>query len=266
MGSLGVRWQDQVVASLEAAQLHGSLSSFDHFELLTLQNNAVVINLVSLNNTHLPHDFVSLQDEYFAKNIQMIHLWEDVWATRKEQVLARLESVVGRNRKIHARKTAVVSISQKEADYFLSENHLQLSVGAKHRYALVLDEQLVAVASFSGLRKMRHRGDGYKSAELIRFANLKGVTVIGGFTKLLKHFIRSHRPDDIMSYADRDWSVGKAYERSGFKLVAITDPLSILVNKISMERTLQHRLSDDDEASDYLRVFNTGNFKYVLDL
>ena len=266
MGSLRVRWQDQVVASLEATELYGTLSSFDHFEMLSLKDNAVVINLVSLNNTLHPHDFVSVQDEYFAKNIQLIHLWEDVWATRKEQVLARLESVVGRNRKIHARKTDVVSISQKEADFFLSENHLQLSVGAKHRYALVVDAQVVAVASFSGLRKMRHRGDGYKSAELIRFANLKGVTVIGGFTKLLQHFIRSHRPNDIMSYADRDWSMGKAYERSGFKLVAVTDPLSILVHKMSMERKFLHRLSATDEASNYLRVFNTGNLKYILEL
>ena len=69
----------------------------------------------------------------------------------------------------------------------------------------------MAVATFSGGRTLKF-GDrkNQRSYELIRFATLKEFVVIGGFDKLLKAFCKEHQPDDIMTYADRDWSDEKA--------------------------------------------------------
>jgi hypothetical protein len=158
----------------------------------------------------------------------------------------------------------VIELSQLEADDFLNENHLQHSVGARFRYGLVSDGQLVAVACFSRLRKMHNAAGLYTSAELIRFANLLGVTVIGGLSKLLSHFINLHKPDDIMSYADKDWSLGSAYERSGFSMVDVTDPSKILVHKETLTRIFPHRLPDNTDLASYQEVYNTGNLKYIL--
>lgn len=264
MGSLIQPWYNQLLTELKSAEFSSEISVHENFDLLSLHEGKVVLNLMNPGSSKLPEELVNLQDTFKLKDIQLIHLWEDVWLSRKDQVLSRLKSIIGHNIKIHARKTEVVRLSQKEADEFLNVSHLQLSVGAKYRYGLAIDGKLVAVACFSGLRKMRNGITDYKSAELIRFANLLGTTVIGGFTKLLSHFIKLHEPNDVMSYADRDWSIGLAYERAGFKLVGATPPSAIILEKDTLIRTFPHRLTGNFQGREYLDVFNTGNLKYIL--
>ncbi|MFP5080254.1 hypothetical protein [Pedobacter sp. JCM 36344] len=264
MGSIIQSWHNDLLTELNSVGLHYEIFVQAHYSLVLLKEGEVVLNLLNLNNSKTPEEVLNLPNVYNLEKKQLIHLWEDVWSTRKEQVLSRLKAIAGLNTRIHARKTEIVSLSQPEANVFLNKNHLQFSVGARHRYGLVVDNGLVAVACFSGLRKMHNGTAGYRSAELIRFANLHGITVIGGFTKLLSHFIKRHQPNDIMSYADRDWSKGSAYERSGFILAGITPPAIILVNKNTLSRTFAHRMNDSQSEDLYLKIFNTGNLKYIL--
>ena len=42
------------------------------------------------------------------------------------------------------------------------------------------------------------------------------TSVVGGASKLLKHFIGEVSPHRIVTYADKRWSVGNLYERLGF--------------------------------------------------
>ncbi|MBC7567761.1 MAG: hypothetical protein H7223_12455 [Pedobacter sp.] len=265
MGSIIQSWHNELLTELNSVGLHYEVFVQEDYSHVLLEGGEVVLNLLNLNNSKTPEKVLSIQSVCNLEKKQLIHLWEDVWLTRKEQVLSRLKAIAGLNIRVHARKTEIVSLSQPEADLFLNINHLQFSVGAKYRYGLVVDNVLVAVACFSGLRKMHNGTMDYRSAELIRFANLRGVTVIGGFTKLLSHFIKRHQPNDIMSYADRDWSKGSAYERSGFILAGITPPAIILVNKNTLCRIFAHRMSDLESADHYHKIFNTGNLKYILD-
>jgi hypothetical protein len=119
---------------------------------------------------------------------------------------------------------------------------------------------LVAVASFSGGKKIVRNGQACRSYELIRFANLLGCTVVGGFDKLLKKFIEENQPDDIMTYADRDWSDGRSYEKLGFERIAATPPQSFLINPQTLER--HHHLEANDQLG-FIKIWNTGNWKYI---
>ena len=232
-----------------------------------------MIHLVSLDSAYQPEELVALQDQFRDNGVFLVHLWEDVWETRSIQVLGRIQSLLGLNKQIHARKTKVTAISQAQADAFLHANHIQASARAKYRYALVADNTIVAVACFSNLRLMRKMGPAYKSAEVIRFASLIGYTVTGGFSKLMKYFIRHYSPDDIMSYADRDWSNGKVYEQGGFKLVSFTAPSVIYLDREKMVRYFPHRIpgqingisesAADGENLKFVKIFNTGNLKYI---
>ena len=58
--------------------------------------------------------------------------------------------------------------------------------------------------------------------ELNRFAT--NCNVIGGFSKLLKYFQRNYKWHEIVSFADRRWSEGGVYEKSGFELEQINKP------------------------------------------
>ena len=60
--------------------------------------------------------------------------------------------------------------------------------------------------------------------ELIRFCNKINISVIGGASRLLKYFIKTYQPKEIISYADRSWSMGNLYEKLGFKFLYDTKP------------------------------------------
>ena len=60
--------------------------------------------------------------------------------------------------------------------------------------------------------------------ELLRFCNKLYTTVVGGASKLFKHFIDAYNPSLITSYCDRRWSVGKMYEALGFTLSHKSQP------------------------------------------
>ena len=143
-----------------------------------------------------------------------------------------------------------------------------------------LDGEVVAMASFSAKRNMTRKREGYTSVELIRFATVDGITVQGGLSKLIRHMIKTIGPDDVMTYADLDWSYGKGYTKLGFELTAQTPPAEIWINTETLVRTFPQRLPEDmqglianlasQEASvvmeplGYRLIYNTGNLKYIL--
>jgi hypothetical protein len=59
-------------------------------------------------------------------------------------------------------------------------------------------------------------GNGNTQWELLRFCNKLNTNVIGGASKLFKHFITEYAPKEIVSYADRRWSNGNLYDKLGF--------------------------------------------------
>jgi hypothetical protein len=261
---LNKNWQAQVVAELTDHGFELENLLHNRFDLLRC-NPHVILNLIPLINDYSPEELLEIQAQCQITGVYLLQLWEDVWNTRKDQVLGRIKSVSGLNRRMHARKGLVVKLNQKQADDFLVLNHIQASAKSKYKFGLVINEELVAVACFSGVRPMKHIGPEYKSIELIRFASSIGITVTGGFSKLLKHLIRLMQPDDIMSYADRDWSLGQAYDQGGFKLTDIIPPAEIWISTTHLTRYFTHRRPVATETdSTYLKIFNTGNLKYIL--
>ncbi|TKC64110.1 hypothetical protein FBD94_07160 [Pedobacter hiemivivus] len=258
-------WKNVVLTTLQDVGIDVRPVEHEKYDLL-LCNDKVVLNLIALDNNYSPVELIELQSAYQLKNITLLQLWEDVWLARQEQVLGRIKSVLGLNKRLHGRKGEIIVINQNEADDFLNRNHIHESARAKYKFALQMDGQIVAVACFSNIRLMKRIAPDYKSVELIRFAALIGYTVTGGFTKLLKHFIKMVTPNDVMSYADRDWSLGNAYAQSGFKLVNVTPPAQIWLHKTDLQRCFSHRLpvAAPEVLSEYLPIFNTGNLKYIL--
>lgn len=224
--------------------------------------------------------FQTLSEAFAEQNIKLIHIWEDVWHQQMEIIKSRLLALLGNSVRIHGRLTQVRRIDKSVLDDFLIANHLQASVACRYKYGLFLKKQLVAVASFAGPRKMLRNGEPYRSYELLRFANLRGHTVVGGLDKLLKAFIREHNPDDLMTYADRDWSDGHSYEQLGFQRIELTPPRYFWLNIHTFQRHYPHRLVQDfpeikqipdEEKDNYLIekgfccIANAGNIKFLKD-
>lgn len=214
--------------------------------------------------------------EYASLGIQLVHLWQDHWIQRKTIVCSRISALLGGEIHIHARQTTVKPVNKDDIRLFMTENHLQGYVSSRYTYGLFAGDKMLAAAAFSAGRTF---GRG-RSFELLRYANLIHHRVVGGMGKLIAHFIRDRQPDDIMSYADLDWASGRAYQALNFQLVAVTPPQSFWIHPGEMIRYYPHRLpstllqSFHDQTGiksvheflnhlGYIRIYNSGNLKYI---
>ena len=249
-------WHHQLSLALANNEIECHFFLVDGFQLVQL-NQQLIIHLVNLTNGFTAKELIELQENYHIKNIKLVHLWEDLWQSRPTQVLARINSLLGRNIRIHGRKTKVFKITKPVADVFLTQNHLQGPVSSRYKLGLFEMEELVAVATFSALRKMNHT-ENYQSAELIRFAVKAGYSITGGLSKLIAYFSETYKPNDLMTYADRDWSAGEAYSKLGFTQTSIIEP-----NTYRIDENLNRQLKKDNQVMGE-DVFNTGSLKFIL--
>ena len=95
---------------------------------------------------------------------------------------------------------------------------------------------LIAVATFSNARRWVKEGKEIRSYEWTRYASLPDLRVSGGMGKMLKAFIKEVKPDDIMSYADLEWSEGEVYERLGFEAETRKEPVTFTIDPQTWER------------------------------
>jgi len=220
------------------------------------------IHLVPLQHALLPETLLRLQEKALQQGMRCIHLWEDIWYSRETMVIDRIKTLLGLNTRIYARESQIGVVSAAQTRLFLRQYHFLADVRAKYSYGLYHQGRLMALAAFSGLRPMPSRGKAYQSAELLRFVSLPGFTVVGGLSRLIRHFIRQTQPDDLMTYADRDWSLGASYEKLGFTYSGITAPIHLWVNPEDYSRYYAHRMPQP--GAPMVPVFTTGNLKYHL--
>ena len=282
-------WKQEIHKILEINQItFESVQNQSVFDLIFIPQHQLYLHLIDLQifqNISLPNNhFQDFSNKINIQNQRIIHLWEDVYLSKTDLVNSRILTMLGSFTRLHARHCFIERIDKLTADKFLKINHLQGSVNAKFKYGLFLKPQyverffgtvvcgdtdngikspqpkLIAVATFSGARTMKiGERAGTRSFELIRFATLQNYVVVGGMDKLLKAFIKEHQPDDIMSYADRDWSDGRSYEKLGFTKIENTSPQSFYLNSASQLRFSMNELTKDED----LKIFNTGSIKYI---
>ena len=205
-------------------------------------------------------DLLDISENFAAQGIQIIQLWEDLWRVRQRQIASRIEALCGNFKRIHARETEVIPLTSPQFDAFTRANHLQGPAKARFKYGLTNRGILVAAASFASFRNCERESGLSRSSELVRFANLDGHIVVGGLGKLIAHFERERKPDDIMTYADRDWSAGKSYRELGFVATGITEPQAFSVNRIDFTRRY---FDGQSRNKNEITVYNTGNIKFL---
>lgn len=187
---------------------------------------------------------------------------EDRWTAQKEMTGKRLLAHLETFFPIYARNCEVRRIEKAEAEAFLKENHSYGDAACRYRYGLFFKRHtgqrasgliqpgtLVAVAEFSNARKWKKGDKVIRSYEWTRYASLPDVRINGGMGKVLKHFIREVQPDDIMSYADLEWSEGRVYEQLGFSLEGHKEAVTFMI----------------DRESGIRRALGKGSFAYAQD-
>lgn len=156
-------------------------------------------------------------------NIELIHIFEDEWVYNKEIVKSIILNRVGKTtNKLYARNCEIKEIPSKVSKQFLEENHIQGNVNSKVRIGLYHKNELVSLMTFSKGRVLMGGKD--TEWELNRFCNSIGVNVIGGASKLLKYFIKTNKPNKIVSYSDIRIFNGNMYKSLGFNYISKSKP------------------------------------------
>lgn len=163
------------------------------------------------------------------KNTKIIHIFEDELLLKQEIVFSRLKSFLGLNNKVYGRHCEVKEIEKKVSKEFLNKHHIQGNTIDLIRYGIYHKEELKGVMTFGKKRKsLGNKTKKDNEWELVRFCNLTGLTIVGGFSKLLSKFTKNYQPTSIVTYADIRWSgidpTKTVYNKNGFNFIGVTPP------------------------------------------
>ena len=178
-----------------------------------------------------------LREIQTAEGIRPAIIVRDLWERQPQMMTERMLAHCGIFTSVFARNCEVRRIDRATANAFLDRTHSYGGASCRHCYGLYVrngatgngnikpgqslimtsanatEDYPVAVAEFSNARKWTKDGREIRSYEWIRYASLPGMRISGGMGKLLKRFMDDIRPDDIMSYADMEWSDGSVYRQ-----------------------------------------------------
>ena len=192
---------------------------------------------------------------------QLFHIREDhlLCPIKKEIWKSVLLNKCGISTRVHARKLQVVNLSNHQdfVKQYLEENHLQSNCPSSIKLGLQ-DPKTGIVYSIMTFGKSRF--DKNMEYELLRFCNLKYHNVRGAASKLMSAFEKYYNPDSIVSYANRDWSMGNLYRAIGFVYSHIAEPNYIYTdfnfNIIKRQQVQKHKLKNFLESRNQVFVEN----------
>lgn len=206
-------------------------------------------------------------DECEKKGIQLVHIWGWYWQNKQDIVKSIIVSKLGKSERVMARKCSVKFITVKEAREFFEKTHLKGFKGANLYIALEYNNEIVMVMSFS-----KHNEYEW---ELARMASKLNTTVVGGMSKLLSAFRKHTNAKQLMSYVDRDISIGKSYRACGFVELSRTRPsywyvgLGEIVSRRALNNQSRTNAGFNGSEEEYamklglLRIDNSGNIKMI---
>ncbi len=202
---------------------------------------------------------------YFKeRGIRIVHIWEDDWTFKQEIIKSIIFNLINLTpNKIHARKCDVREITDsKISKRFLNGNHIQGVVNSSLKLGLYYEDNLVSIMTFDhyeGRKKMPN-----DQWNLNRFCNIINTSIPGSASKIIAHFIKTYKPSRIISYADKDWSIGNLYEILNFKKIYETAPdYKYIVNESRIHKS---RYRKDESKIDIAKIYDCGKIKYSMSL
>lgn len=146
--------------------------------------------------------------------IHLIQIYSDEWDSRKHAVKALIQRRLKvAETKIGARKLEIREAIDSKS--FYTQNHVQGPTKAKGVTYGLYDDNDTPHAVMTFTRPYSRRGKSPEGLwELARYAT--STNVMGGASRLFKHFLRTHTPTGVVSYSDRRYFSGEIYGLLGF--------------------------------------------------
>lgn len=237
---------------------------------------------IELNKQSNKHDGRTMHRNKYrffkARGIDLIQIFSSEWESKQDIVKSIINSRLGIAKKIYARKCSIKKIAHNDVSMFLNNNHIQGGCPSKYNYALIYEGYIVSVMTFNQSRFEKNK------MELVRFANKLNISVVGGFSKLLKHFISESKTKNIVSYCNLRYFSGSGYIKNGFKPITYTQPNYFYFKNnssflYSRHKFQKHKLQKELDIFDaslseyenmknngYEKIYDAGNLKLIYSI
>lgn len=206
-----------------------------------------------------------------SAGIDLLHITDYEWNNKTDIIKNIINAKLGINTTVYARQCSIVTVSTAQEKQFLDSYHLQGYVPSTMCYGLMHNNTLVMLVSVG-----KSRYSKLAEYEVLRVCSTKGITVVGGISKLMKQFAHLGA---IVTYCDRSKSLGNGYIKSGFTYVNETGPGYFWTNGndvISRYKSQKSNLakwlttynpalseSENMVAANYKRYWDCGNLVFL---
>lgn len=207
--------------------------------------------------------------------ISLLQFWDHELRSKTDICKSMILSHIGMCDRYYARQLSIKPMNSSECSAFFERNHLQGRSAASVCYGLFNKDQCLAAMSFG-----RPRFSDKADWEIVRFANALNTTVVGGASRLWKHFVKECKPKSVITYADLRISQGQLYKTLGFKLSHVSDPnytwstnsLNVVSRYMTQRKHLPTLLKKFDpalsvsknmELNGWSRLWDAGNLVFI---
>lgn len=217
-------------------------------------------------------------DECKKIGVKLITIPESQYTQHRGIVEAKILNLLGCSTRIYARQCAIAPLDAELRNFFFQQHHIDGDRPATETWALVKNGVTVMAISFG-----RPGFNTNYDWEIIRMCSNSNATVIGGASRLIRHFKKMHPRDSIITYANLNWGEGKTYTRAGMRFTGYTNPGYIYVRGdliLTRYQAQKNKLikllgvenynpfltgQENMQLAGYLTIYDRGNAVYVLD-
>ena len=180
--------------------------------------------------------------------ISLVQIFEDEWKNKRDIIKSIIKNKLNKSTsRLYARSCVVQEVSNIKSNQFFEDNHISGSVKSLYSLGLYYQEELVCCIAF---RKTWNKKYGDNTIEIARFASTLNTNVLGGFSRLLKHSIKTLKErgfKTILTYADRRFGSGEVYKINGFTHIGNTGANYFYEKGGIRESRFRHRKNNDLE-------------------
>ena len=156
------------------------------------------------------------------------------------------------NARIFARKCEVVELDKEKATDFFLSNHLMGS-GKGRCFSLGYNGDIVCAL------QVYSRGSG--QYEISRFCSVMGLSVVGGFSKLLKYIEQELNISSVITFIDERYGKGDYLKNLGFEFKGSSISFKWTNSKITLHRMAYPGSSGYDHGM--AKIWDCGQAKYI---
>lgn len=194
------------------------------------------------------------KEKYKEKGYESLFFRSDEIEEKAAIIKSIIQNKIGLNKKVFARKCDHLMLDN---DSFFAENHL-MGPGSGRIYSLSFGNEIVAGIQVKW--KSKERGE----LEISRFCAKNGISVIGGFSRLLKRVVSAENPSKIVTFIDRRYGEGKYLKNFGFEQMSNYCSFAWTDGKRTYHRLI-HGGSSGYEAG-LAKIWDCGQARWELDL